>query len=77
MEKGERIFFAGRFYEVAYVAKFPHGKMIAIEDEPNHIDYISPDSVNAVYPCTSCQGGGCPTCFGYGEIVADAKGIKL
>jgi hypothetical protein len=71
LKVGEEIFYAGSFYEVSEIKDFPHGKMVGIFDEPpsKHIDYLSPSSVNEVYPCYACQGGGCPTCSGYGRIV--------
>jgi hypothetical protein len=71
LKVGEEIFYASRFYEVAEIKEFPHGKMVGIFDEPpsKHIDYLNPSSVNEVYPCNNCQGGGCPTCSGYGRIV--------
>ena len=71
LKAGEEIFYAGSFYEVAEIAKFPHGKMIGIFDETklNHIDYLNPSIVKEVYPCQACQGGGCPTCSGYGRFV--------
>jgi hypothetical protein len=71
LKAGEEIFYAGSFYEVAEIKDFPHGKMVGIFDEPpsKHIDYLNPSSVNEVYPCNACQGGGCPTCSGYGRIV--------
>lgn len=70
LSAGDEIFFAGTFYKVAEIKEFPHGKMIGIYDEPpsNHIDYLNPSSVTQVFPCNGCQGGGCPTCSGYGRI---------
>ena len=71
LEVGNEIFYAGAFYEVAEIKDFPHGKMIGIYDESpsKHIDYLNPSSVSEVYPCNGCQGGGCPSCAGYGRIV--------
>lgn len=72
------VFFAGRFYEVAEIKKFPHGEMIGIYDETptKHIDYLNPDErINIAYHCNNCQGQGCPTCSGYGLILG--KALKL
>lgn len=65
------VFFAGSVYKVAEIKEFPHGYMIGIYDEPptKHIDYINPTDANEVYNCNSCQGGGCPTCQGYGFLI--------
>lgn len=70
LKKGDEVFYAGAFYEVAEIKRFPHGVMIGIYDEPKskHIDYLQPDSVNEVVPCGSCQCGGCPVCGGYGRL---------
>ena len=70
-KQGDEIYYAGRFYEIAEIKEFPHGKMIGIFDEPpsKHIDYLNPEVVSEVYPCYACQGGGCPVCGGYGKIV--------
>lgn len=43
-----KVKYAGRVYEVKEVKKFPHGTMFGIEDEPNHIDYINPESCEIV-----------------------------
>ena len=69
---GDTIFFAGAFYEVAEIKTSILGDMVGIYDEPptKHIDYLNPDSVRIAYPCHTCQGGGCPTCGGYGKIVS-------
>lgn len=71
IQKGDKIRYANSDFEVAEVKDFPHGKMIGIYDEPpsKHIDYLNPDSVSVYLPCNGCQGGGCPTCSGYGEIL--------
>lgn len=71
LKQGNEVFYAGAFYEVAEIKEFPHGIMIGVYDEPNtkHIDYLQPNSVNEVYDCYACQGGGCPVCGGYGRIV--------
>jgi len=72
MKVGDFIFFSGSFFEVAEVKTFPHGEMIGIYDEKpksNHVDYLNPSSVLLAQPCPSCQGGGCPTCGGFGKIV--------
>lgn len=68
---GEEIYYAGAFYQIAEIKDFPHGKMIGIFDEPpsRHIDYLQPENVRHVYNCPSCQGGGCPSCGGYGRVV--------
>lgn len=71
LTSGEEVFYAGYFYKVAEIKRFPHGLMIGIYDENNsiHIDYLNPETVNKVEPCYSCQGGGCPVCGGYGRLV--------
>ena len=71
LKQGNEVFYAGAFYKVAEIKEFPHGIMIGIYDEPKskHIDYLQPNSVNEVYPCYACQGGGCPVCSGYGRII--------
>lgn len=71
LKSGQEVFFAGGFYKVAEIKEFPHGIMVGIYDEPNskHIDYLQPNSVNEVFPCYACQGGGCPVCGGYGRII--------
>ena len=71
LKQGDEVYYAGGFYTVAEIKDFPHGKMIGIYDEPTikHIDYLNPNSVNEVYPCNNCQGGGCPVCGGYGKII--------
>lgn len=71
IKKGQEIYYAGGFYEVADLKDFPHGKMIGIYDQPptKHIDYLKPESVSNVFPCYACQGGGCPVCSGSGKIV--------
>ncbi len=70
LKAGDEIYFAGSFYEVAEIKKFPHGEMIGIYDEPpsKHIDYLNPHNVRRVYPCMGCQGQGCPACSGYGKL---------
>lgn len=71
IKEGDEVFYAGGFYTVAEVKQFPHGKMVGIFDEPpsNHVDYLNPENVNETQPCPSCQGGGCPTCGGWGLLV--------
>jgi len=71
INEGDIVLFAGSFFKVAEIKEFPHGKMIGIFDEPKstHIDYINPTSVSKLYPCNSCQGGGCPVCCGYGLTI--------
>lgn len=71
LKHGDEVFYAGAYYLVAEIKKFPHGVMIGIYDELNskHIDYLQPHSVNEVIPCHACQGGGCPTCSGYGTLI--------
>lgn len=70
LKRVNEIYYAGAFYGCRN-KEFPHGIMIGIYDEPNtkHIDYLQPNSVNEVYPCYACQGGGCPVCSWYGRIV--------
>jgi hypothetical protein len=67
---GDRVYFSGRFYEVAEIKEFPHGPMIGIYDEypSKHIDYLKPESVRPTAPCYACQNG-CPVCSGYGILV--------
>lgn len=72
LKKTDEIYFAGSFYPVAEVRKFPHGFMVGIYDEKphcDHIDFLNPESINEVVPCNSCQGNGCPTCGGFGKTV--------
>jgi hypothetical protein len=73
MNKIKEVFFAGAFYEVAEIKRFPHGKMIGIYDEPpsKHIDYLHPNSVHKVENCNNCQGCGCTVCNGFGKIVGE------
>ena len=69
--KGDYIFYAGAFYEIADPEpSFPFHNMIGIYDEPpsKHIDYIQTSNVEDAVPCNSCQGGGCPTCSGFGML---------
>ena len=70
-QKGNEIYHAGAIYEIAEVKDFPHGKMIGVFDQPSskHIDYLNPQSVDEVYPCYACQGGGCPVCGGCGKLI--------
>ena len=70
IKKGDWIFFAGSFFEVAEIKSFPHGEMIGIFDYPNHIDYLNPNNVKLAYPCYACQGEGCPVCSGFGKIIS-------
>ena len=71
LKQGNKVFYAGAFYEVAEIKEFPHGIMIGIYDDPNtkHIDYLQPNNVNEVIPCYACQGGGCTVCCGYGSLI--------
>lgn len=68
---GEEIFYAGTFYKIVEIKDFPHGIMLGIYDEPpsNHIDYLNPRSVQKVFNCYNCQGGGCPACACSGFIL--------
>lgn len=52
IKKGDKVLFAGSYYEVAEVADFPHGPMIGIYDEPpsKHIDYLNASSIKKVKP---------------------------
>jgi len=65
------VFYSEQYYEVAEFKQYPHGIMVGIYDEPptKHIDYLNISSVNEIYSCYNCQGGGCPTCQGYGWLV--------
>lgn len=71
MKKGDLIYYAGARYEIAEIKPFPHGDMIGIYDEPpsKHIDYLQKSNVKKTIDCFDCQGGGCPTCNGYGWII--------
>ena len=71
IKAGDRIFYAGAFYEVAEIKEFPHGKMVGIFDDPksNHIDFIKPESIREVVNCYSCPGCGCTVCSGMGVLV--------
>ena len=70
LQKGEEVYYAEFYYEVAEVKQFPHGLMIGIYDEPptKHIDYLNPKDVQEVFPCSYCQGGGCLHCGFWGKI---------
>ena len=73
IKKGDFVFFAGSFYEVAEVdLDFPFQDNIAIYDEPpsKHKDYLLKSSVRLALPCYNCQGQGCPTCSGFGKVIA-------
>lgn len=50
LEKGDEVFFAGSFYEVAEIQASNLGAMIGIYDEPpsKHIDYINPENIEGV-----------------------------
>ena len=69
LKENDDVYFAEAIYKVAEIKEFPHGIMIGIYDEPGHIDYLNPESVEEVIPCSNCQGGGCPTCNGFGRII--------
>ena len=65
LRRKDEVFFAGSYYEFAELKEYPHGLMVGIYDEKpknNHIDYISPERLLKVYPCSRCQGGGCLDC---------------
>lgn len=72
LKQGDEVYFAGAFYAFAELKEYPHGPMVGIYDERpknNHIDYLSPDGLGEVLPCTRCQGGGCLDCSGFGKYV--------
>lgn len=72
LKEFDEVYFAENIYKVARVKEFPHGIMVGIYDERRHsnrIDYLKPESLGEVIPCNDCQGGGCPTCNGFGRII--------
>ncbi|OWP86666.1 hypothetical protein BWK60_07750 [Flavobacterium covae] len=50
IKKGDKVFFANKFYEVAEIIEQFGGKMIGIYDEKpsKHIDYLNPNSIDIV-----------------------------
>jgi hypothetical protein len=72
IKEGEFIFYAGAFYEVAKVFnELPLKNFIGIYDEPptKHIDLLNINNIKRAVHCNNCQGGGCPTCSGFGMMV--------
>lgn len=71
IKKGDEVYYAGAFYEVAEIKQFPHGKMIGIYDEKpsKHIDYLNYNNVKKAHNCYNCQGGGCTVCSGFGKLI--------
>jgi len=71
-KEGNYVFFAGAFYEIAKVFdELPMKNFIGVYDEPptKHIDLLNKDNVKNAVNCNNCQGGGCPTCGGFGMLV--------
>lgn len=71
LKEGDEVYHNSSFYDVANTSIIWDQLMIGVYTDSEHkrVHYIDPNEVYEVIPCYDCQGGGCPTCQGYGKFI--------